>query len=241
MKEITLTNTGKLGDFLYCLPVASWLARERGCKIHWVLPSCFGPFNYVQDLLMLQPFTSRVSLVSFKVKNYDCGGQPYRFDPTDYVTVHGPFYNLGFRGSPDKFVSAFYAEEHGFGYDRDFRLEIHGRGCAENQLYDDYGLGAEEPSPTYHRFYESGEVLRTREGAMSKLAPRASVLPPAEDLLALTYRLACAKEVHTWYCGIAVLCWFAGIRATVYRAPGHAPVDLYFSEPRSLTFCEVTL
>lgn len=239
MKEIILTHTGKLGDFLYCLPIASWLARERGCKIHWVLPGSFNPFNFISNLLMLQPFTSRVSIVPFEIQNFDCGGQPYKFDPWQFQSPlvpvtqermrgdEGEYYNLGFRSYPDKFISAFYAEEYGLGYDVDFELKI----------WDQ----ASWLSGIINNLKENTEILRTREAAMAKVAPGAEPLPPAVDLLDLARRLAAAKEVHSWYCGIAVLCWFARIPCHVYRVPGHASLDLYFPEPKTLTFCEVTL
>jgi hypothetical protein len=231
-REIILTHCGKLGDMLYSLPVASWLARERGCKSHWVLPTNFEPFNYIRNLLMLQPFVSRGTLVPHRVDNYDCGGQPYKFNPADFG-IQGEYYNLGFRAYPNKFLPAFYAEEHGFGYDPDFRLKIYPDDPREMASLTDRALTWREGKPT--------EILRTREGAMAKLVPGAEPLTPAMDLLELARRLAAAKEVHTWFCGIAVLCWFAGITATVYRVPGHAAIQLYFPEPRNLTFKEVTI
>lgn len=214
MNEIILTHAGKLGDFLYSLPVASWLARNRQASIHWVLPKAFGPFNYCERLLMNQPFTSRVSLVAHRIENYDCGGQPYQFNPADYG-IQGEYYNIGFRGYPNKFLPAFYADEHGFGYDPHFRLRIVGK------------------------ITPSEEKLRTREGAMIDLAPDAETLPPAVDLNDLALRLKGAKKVYSWYCGIAVLCWYADIPATVFRVPGHGAMQTYFPEPRSLQFVEV--
>lgn len=219
MKEIILTHPGKLGDALYALPVASWLYQAEALKTHWVLPSCFGPFRYIENLLLAQPLTSRVSLARYQVANYDCGGQPYRFNPALYgVPVEVSYYNLGFRGYPNAFIPQYYAEEHGFGYDPDYYLD----------------LGEFDDSPT-------DEVVRSTERAMERLAPEAELLPAACDLLDLARRLKRAAEVHLWFCGLAVLCWLAGIEATVYRVPGHGPLDLYFPEPRTLTFKEVTL
>jgi len=215
-REIILTHAGKFGDMLYCLPIAAWLARQRGAQIHWVLPECFGPFRYISRLLMRQSLTSRVSLVPFKVENYDCGGQPYHFNPADYG-YEGEYYNLGFRHYPTTFLPRFYAEEHGFGYDPHYTLDIGMAGL----------MGTDE-------------VLRSSEGRMTKLLPDIEPLPTAIDLLTLARRIACAREFHSWFCGLAVLCWFARIPAYVYRMPGHASLDTYFPEGRTLTFREVT-
>lgn len=125
--DILICNSGKMGDFFYCLPVASWLARERDCKIHFVLPDNFHPFRYIAPLLLLQPFVSQVSVVPFEVKNWDCGGQPHSWDPRPFVLgcEDAEYYALGFRSYPNKYVSAFFAEEWGFDYDRGFRLRLY--------------------------------------------------------------------------------------------------------------------
>ena len=217
--EIVLSHTGKLGDFLYCLQIASWLTRIRGCKIHWVLPSTFNPFNYISDLLMMQPFTSRVSIVPFKIENFDCGGQPYKFNPADFG-IEVEYYNFGFRHYPDKYVSAFYAEEHGFGYDVDYRIK----------LWSDADAGL---------INKTDEVLRSSEGAMAKLVPHAIPMGTHEDLLTLTQRMQAAKEVHTWFCGLAILCWMSSIPVTVHRVPGHAWIPTYYEGDYSyVTFVE---
>ena len=248
--EIILTMPAKLGDGLYSLMVGSWLYQTRGQKIHWVLSKNFGPFLYVSNLLRLQTMTSRVSLVDHKFDNFDCGGQPYKFDPWNFHDdlVHekscpafglkrpsevdcicddpGEYYNLGFRHYPTCFLPQFYAEEYELGYDADFRMLIR----EPTWVGESDGFKA-----------ESGEVLRSSERSMERLAPQATSLPTHEDLLALVQRIQIAKEFHTWFCGMAVLCWMAGVSAHVYRVPGHAPLSLYFPDPRGLVFHEVTL
>ena len=204
MNEIILTMPPKLGDSLYSLPVGQWLARTRDCKIHWVLGGSFNPFNFMTPLLMQQPFTSRVSVVPHKYLNYDCGGQPYKFNPADFG-IEGDYYNIGFRGYPDKYISAYYAEEHGFNYDRDFRINLGG--------------------PVIH----TPEVLRSTEGAMAKLVPYATPMGTHEDLLTLARRMAGAKETNVWFCGLAILCAMSGIKVRVHRVPGHAYIPLYYT------------
>jgi hypothetical protein len=169
---------------------------------------------------MLQPFTSRVSLVPFKVQNFDCGGQPYKFDPYQCRSPlqavsremiqggQGEFYNLGFRHYPDKYISAFYAEEHGFDYDRDYVIEL-------GEVW-------------FRSFAPTNEILRSTESAMEKLVPHATPMGTHEDLLQLARRMAAAKEVHTWNCGLAILCYLARIPVKVHRVPGHAPIPLYY-------------
>jgi hypothetical protein len=63
---------------------------------------------------------------------------------------------------------------------------------------------------------------------MAKLVPNAEPMGTHEDLLVLARRMAAAKEIHTWFCGLAVLCYFAGIPVFVHRVPGHASIPLYY-------------
>lgn len=217
MKEMILTHCGKLGDALFCLMIGQWLYKNYHRKIHWVLPRSFGPFRYIEPLLMAQEQTSRVTLVDHTIRDFSCGGQPYRFDPAIYG-IMGEYFNLGFRGYPDKFLPAFYAEEHGLGYDPDFALNL-----------------GEWSSPT------RGGRRRSSELAMQMLLPDVEPLPTALDLLELARMIASTDEVHTWFCGIAVLCWLARIPVIVYRVRGHAPLDLYFPDRRSLIIHELAV
>jgi hypothetical protein len=220
MGTVVLTHPGKLGDMLYALPVASWLYKERGLKTHWVLPMMFGPFQHIERLLQTQVFTEAVSLVKYTVRNYDCGGQPYKFNPNEYGVETDCWYNLGFRHYPSKFIPAFYAEEYGLGYDRNFVMLLR---------HD------------FHKTFRMDPDVRSCERAMERIIPHADPLPSAIDLLDLTKILHNAREVHLWFCGLAVLSWFCNLKATVYRVPGHGSLELYFPEPRRLKFVEVTL
>jgi len=215
---VILTHAGKLGDMLYSLMVGSWLHKKFGRQIHWVLPEGFGPFRYIENLLMAQEQTSRVTLVPHRIQNFDCGGQPYKFNPADYG-IEGEYYNLGFRNSPNKFVPLFYAEEHGFGVDYDFTLNIPpGRPAwLENDL----------------------SARRSTELAMLFIRPDLKPLPNTEDLLELVRGMFVVERMHTWYCGIAVLCWMARIPAIVYRMSGHAPISLYFPYKRKMECVEL--
>jgi hypothetical protein len=88
---------------------------------------------------------------------------------------------------------------------------------------------------------KNGEVIRSGEQSMDKLAPFADRLPDSVDLLELIRRIAIAKEFHTWYCGLAVLAWFADVRQHVYRVRGHAARHLYFPTDNTITWHEVRL
>jgi len=213
--EIIITHCGKLGDFLFCLPVASWLHKERDTLIHWVLPRCFKPFNYITPLLEKQIFTSKVTLVEYPVDNYNLGGQPYKFNPVDYG-IPGLYLNFGFRGAPDQYVSGYFAAEHGLDYDRDFVLDI----------------SPVSPMPMENKF-------RSTEPKMAQYAPHAQPLPQYADLLNLARLMMIASEVHLWFGGLAILCNMAKIPAYVHGFPGHAHTPFYFEnyEPY-LTFVE---
>lgn len=213
---IILTHCGKLGDMLYCLPIAEWFWQRHGRRTHWVLPSGFGPFRYIGRLLMAQGHCAGVMLVPFKVENYDCGGQPYRFNPAAYG-IEGEHYNLGFRHYPNAYLSHFYCDEYGLDYVRDYRMSIG------------------------NSIQPSAEILRTSESRMAMLAPHATPLPTVVDLLDLARRLAAAKERHSWFCGLAVLMYFVGIPQTVYRVPGHAAREMYFplAAERGIQYREV--
>lgn len=113
------THCGKLGDFFLCWPIAAWYTQHYGEKVHFVLPHDFMDFQKVEALVLKQPFTERVSFVPHIIKHFKLGGQPYRFNPADYG-FPGKYINLGLRSPPDKCISAFCSEEHGFEYDLDY-------------------------------------------------------------------------------------------------------------------------
>lgn len=223
---VIFTHCGKLGDMLYALPVAEWFYRTHGRKVHWVLPHGFGPFHYIRELLVLQEHCHDVTLVHHKLANLDAGGQPYRFNPADHG-IEGEYFNLGFRDYPDRFIPAFYASEHGFGFVPGYRL----------RLWSSPEAGAQ----ALQLQLMSEEILRSGETAMAKFAPHATPLPPVMDLLGLARAVSMAKEFHTWFCGLAVLAYMARVPQHIYRVPGHAPKHLYFPDDQDITWHEVSL
>ena len=123
---IAVTHTGKAGDFGQCLPVCSWLYKTYNEKIIFIFPKGFPFIQQLESLIRLQPFTEDVIYCDFRIANFDMGGQPYKFNPHDYVENLNVsrYYNFGFRISPDKYVPEFYAEEYGLGVDEDFILNL---------------------------------------------------------------------------------------------------------------------
>ena len=83
---------------------------------------------------------------------------------------------------------------------------------------------------------KSEGVMRSSELAMQMLMPDIPSLPTCIDLLQLAQIIERQKAFHSWYCGIAVLCWMARLPAHVYRVAEHASQHLYFPDPRKLTF-----
>jgi len=201
---IVLTHCGKLGDFLYCLPIASWLAKERGVTIHWALASVFLPFHYIEALLRQMPFTEAVTLTDNPIRDFEAGGQPYRFNPADYG-IEGEYYNLGIRHYPDTFMTAYSAGEHGLGWDADFTLD----------------LGEVEPTD---------KILRGEQVEIAGMVPESESYPIPIDLLELGRMLKAAKERHLWYSGPATMLYMARISFKLYWEKGHPSRSLYLNE-----------
>jgi hypothetical protein len=205
LNPLILTHCGKLGDFVYAWPIAAWIHRQTGRKIHWVLPRGFTPFRRVESLLMLQTFSERLTLVDFPVRCQGCGGQPYRFYPADYG-VAGDYINLGFRWWADKFVTPYQAEEHGLGWDADWVLE----------------MGSPEPR-------QEGEAVVATEQACIPVKPEAR-LDLKQDVLFNVRRMAAARERHCFFSGMAAILYFARVPFVLYREPWQPKVEYYFPD-----------
>jgi hypothetical protein len=76
---------------------------------------------------------------------------------------------------------------------------------------------------------------------MEMLLPGIQPLPTEMDLLELARTVSVARKFHTWFCGMAVLCWMADLEAYVYRVPEHAGMEFYFPQHRRLTVRELPL
>ena len=216
LNPLILTHCGKLGDFVYAWPIAAWLYRQTGRKIHWVLPRGFTPFRRVESLLLLQEFSERLTLVDFPVRCFGCGGQPYRFNPADYG-VPGENLNLGFRWWANKFVTAYQAEEHGLGWDADWVLDL-GLGSSKGRA------PIQEPGPE-----SEVEAMVATEQPAIPAAPSAR-LDLNQDILFNARRMAAARERHCFYSGMAAILYFARLPFILYREPWQPRLDFYFPE-----------
>lgn len=199
---IAVTHCGKLGDFIASLPVASWFFKTRRKKIHFVLARSFEPFTKIRSLLMLQGMTAEVTLAEFPVRDWECGGTPYRFDPRKYYVPVGEYYNLGFRRHPRTFVPEYVAAEHGLGYDAEFRLNL-------------------------GEYSRTDEVLCSDE-YMKVEVPHAQAIHLNDSILDNARRLAGARESHVSQAGLFHILDWAGIHPTkVYIYPHSVNIHLF--------------
>ncbi|MBK6765866.1 MAG: hypothetical protein IPG71_05905 [bacterium] len=200
--DIAVTHCGKLGDFIACLPVASWLHKTRGKRIHFVLARSFQPFTQIRSLLVLQPMTHDVTLTDFPVIDWEKGGRPYKHDPRRYGIAVREFYNLGFRRSPRRFVPEYVAEEYGLSYDPDFELKL-----------GDYP--------------RTNEIL-VSDAHMLAEVPLATPIDFAADILTNARRMAGARESHVAQSGMFhVLDWAAVTPTRVYVYPHSKNLHLF--------------
>lgn len=199
---IAVTHCGKLGDFIACLPVASWLWKTRGKKIHFVLARSFPPFTQIHSLLMLQPMTHDVTLADFPIADWDKGGRPYKHDPRAFGVDVREYYNLGFRRTPRRFVPEYVAEEHSLGVDPEFKLSL-----------GDY--------------LRSDEVLVSDEHMLVEV-PQAQTLDLSQDILSNARRMAGAREAHVAQSGMFHILDWAGVTPTcVYIYPHSKNIHLF--------------
>lgn len=203
MQPIVLTHCGKLGDFIHTWPIAAWLHKTTGRKIHWVLPMCFKPFRQIKSLAEHQTFHHDLTLVDYPVQTYGCGGQPYRFNPRKYG-IRGEYYNLGFRDYPDTFATDYQAQEHGFTWDRSWVLNL--------------------GEPIQSEMREM--VVMTEQKCMPSLPHQRIDLN--KDVLFNAKRMASAYERHCYFSGVATILYFAKIPFVLYRNDWHARNDYYF-------------
>ncbi len=190
---IGVTHTGKIGDLSFCLPICSWLHKTYGEKIIFIFPNNFPFIKAVESLLRIQNFTEDVIYCDFPVAHWDLGGQPYHFNPHDYVPdlKISRYYNFGFRGVPDKYVPYFYAEEHNLGVDLDFVLNLD----IEFRHHSDK-LMCTEVMHKYLPFYEPTDLNK--------------------DFLAALQDFAYAKERHMHFSSLAAYLGMARIPFYLY-------------------------
>jgi len=199
---ITITHCGKLGDFIACLPIASWLYKTRGQKIHSVLASKFALFAQTISLLKLQELTHDVTLADFPVIDWEKGGEPYKHDPNQYSVVAPEYYNLGFRRTPRRFVPEYVAEEYGLGYDKSFRLNL--------------------------GHYDHTDEILISDAFMQTEVPHGTLIDHSQDVLTNARRMAGARESHVSQSGLFHVLDWAGVTPTcVYVYPHSVNLDRF--------------
>lgn len=209
---IAVTHPGKIGDFGLCLPICSWLYKTYNEKIIFILPKGFPFMGQAESLIRLQPFTEDIIYCDFEVYHYDVGGQPYQFNPHDYIPNLNisKYYNFGFRDKPDKDITQFYAEEHGLGVDEDYVLNL--------------GLNF-----NYHSTdFMCSEMLNDN-------FPNYTHLDFNNDMLSNLQKLAYSKERHLHFSSLAVFLSLAKIPFYLYMIQRFQPiVDVIGYERKTL-------
>ncbi|MCB9357943.1 MAG: hypothetical protein H6508_07070 [Calditrichaeota bacterium] len=200
---ITVTHCGKLGDFIASLPVASWLYKTRSRKIHFVLARRFPLFEKAVTLLKLQEMTHEVTLADFPVADWEKGGRPYHHDPNAFGIPCVEYYSFGLRRTPRKLVPEYVAEEHGLGYDPEFRLKL-----GELERTDEVLL--------------SDEFMRPE---VSHAVP----IDLSQDLLLNARRMAAARESHVCQSGMFHILDWAGVTPTAVYIYPHSANIMHFT------------
>jgi hypothetical protein len=213
MNPIIFTHCGKLGDFAYTLPIASAYYKRTGRKVHFVLPLGFPPFHKLRSLLELQDFFSGLSLVPHRVRSYGCGGLPYHFNPAKWG-ITGEYYNLGFRWWPDKYATAFQAEEYGLDYDPNWVLNI---GPLPDIIEDTVSTEQEVMSTCVH-----------------------SRIDVEQPLLYNLQRIAAAKHRNCFFSGFAAFLYLARIPFTLYREPWQPETRYYFPDSTRYNLVQIS-
>ena len=198
---IAVTHPGKIGDFGLCLPICSWLYKTYNEKIIFVLPVGFPFMEQAESLIRLQPFTEDIIYCDFHVYHYDVGGQPYKFNPHDYVPNLNisRYYNFGFRDRPDKDITEFYSEEYSLGVDKDYVLNL-----GLNFNYDNTKLMCSEMLTDFYPNYEQ--------------------LDFNSDILTNLQNLAYSKERHLHFSSLAVFLSLAKIPFYLYMVQAFRPL-----------------
>jgi hypothetical protein len=204
-----ITHPGKLGDFIYTLPIASWIWKKTGQLITFVLPATFPPLVSLQSLLLSFPFTVKVLYITdWHIDNYNCGGQPYKIKLSKSIAKDEMVINFGLRGYPNKFITEFIAEEYGFHYDKDFLVNV--SGVEDNHSNTDF---VTENLPIPAR--TENEIIK---------------LDLSKDILQNFRTALGCEQVHCLYSGFAALMYFSGKKFKLYREANRPSNDIFFPD-----------
>lgn len=107
-KKIAVAHPGAIGDALYCLPTARWLAEKHGCQVD------FYTSTYCKPMKTLMEFQKEIDeVVLMGPPEYIITGSGPGFQPWEMPVPKEKYeavYQLGFRVNPYCSLPAFIAE-----------------------------------------------------------------------------------------------------------------------------------
>ena len=177
-----------------CLPILSAWYRKTGEKPALALAN----FDYADEsieLLKKQDCIREIIRFDHTPRDH-IGGWPYK-GPELHFQPSEPFFNLGFRGVPDKPLLDFVAEEHQLEIDENFVLifgEPLSTYAGQTVIIDKY-----EKQFLFQKIGSEGVYLSKNNSISHNLALAAG-----------------AQKVITWTTGAAMLLLSAGIPCTIY-------------------------
>jgi hypothetical protein len=203
MINTIFTNCGKLGDMFLCLPVISWYYKKYDKPVIFALSRNFPYSTDAYQLLMMQECIADVIYFDYNEsmcenRTSDMLGKyhvQYEMLPEPYNNKSYNLYPLGFHRWPDKYLPELYAEEYGFGVDRDFVLEYGNK----NLFYKDDKVKVDRyEKPMLDHF---SDYIR---------------LPQSNSIIENLQYAAGANEILTFTTGFSIMATLARIPITIY-------------------------
>lgn len=202
---MTITTTFfRLGDFIVCLPMVSWLYKMTGEKTHFVFSKHFSPHVKLEKILLYQEFTKAVSYIDVPIVNPLAPWMFVNNDPSKFgIEIDGRNINLGFYEWPpgDLYIGKFWARFFGLGFDDDYVLKCPPVDCP---LYDNVWIETDPHRDTYK--------------ALPKIIPQGAVELKHSDPMEINMNLALkAKNVWTTGGGFAVMMDLTGKEMIIHK------------------------
>jgi hypothetical protein len=214
------THTGLMGDFVQTWPIASWYYKQTGEKITFVLAD-IPCFKDIAELTLNQPFTKEIIKVPHKIENYRMGGQPYKFNPSEFG-IKGEYLNLGFRDYPrEEWVPYFMAAEYDLGVDLDYVINVSGIEASTNEIVVNRPF---IQSKEAKKIYDDCGKREWGHFMLSNYIPSQSkFLTGEKSLYADLVTMKQAKHTYVSEGGLAVLIDLMDINYTIYykEKPAH--------------------
>lgn len=216
---MVFTHTGRVGDFFYSLPIYSAWYKKHGEPVRIVVPKNFPVLEETKRFALMFPFIADFIVSNLEVE-FIRGGLPYRFDPNDYGISCDKWINIGFREYPNKFITQYYAEEHGLEIDYDFKIDVPYNLILEEKFRHKIGFANASSYRDDSEILE--KVLQKSEVDYYKFSTDST----------FWYNLCVAKHCkYNIVSGsmMSVLLMFARIPFSVFA--WQTPLDLYYKSP----------